>query len=267
MEKDKNHGIIIFAITILLFISIIVFVCVKIHLDKKDEKELVDLEDEKQYSDIVIDERAYALMELVSGESYEEGFSNATNKIAYDLEKGTEQNISDFKDEEIAFLMYQYAKNHNYIKKINKKEFYLTEKNAKEIHEFLFGSNLEYKRLENVQMCPSVSYDTSKNRYIYNIDCGMSTNISLYSKIINTRKNKNTFYIEEMIGYYASTLVENNIFLTYKDAINQENSIGTISESTEIQIKSLKNSLARYQFVFKEEGDNHYSFYSVKRIA
>ena len=46
-------------------------------------------------------------------------------------------------------------------------------------------------------------------------------------------------------------MLEDNVFVTYIDAVNKKNSIGTISESTEVQMNNLKDSLSRYKYTFK----------------
>ena len=249
MEKDKNKGIYVFLITILCFFSTFLFFLIKMHKDNEDAKKIVSLEEQEESSSIV-DRNAYTLMSFTTGGKYEEGFSNASHKMVYDFEVDEEKKVSDLKEESIAFLTYQYASNHGKIKKTKQKELYLTEKDAKEIHSTLFGREFSYQEIEAVTMCPKVTLDKTKKRYIYQMDCGMSTDVTLYSKILNTKKQGNLFYIEELVGYYVSAFLDNNVFSTYKDAINKENSIGTISESTEVQIKGLQNSLAKYRYTF-----------------
>lgn len=266
MNKENNKGIFIFLITLLCFFSFLGFFLFKIYRDKKDAREFVDLE-EKTEQNLSVDKNIYTLMSLTTGGVYEEGFSNASQKVIYDFEEKEDKKVSELKEEVIAFLVYQYATNHSELKKTKEKEVYLTETSAKKIYSTLFGDNFSYQRIEKADICPSVSFDKSKKRYLYKMDCGMSTEITFYSKIVNTKKKEGLLYIEELVGYYASALIDNNVFSTYKDAINKENSIGTIHESTEVQMKSLKDSLARYRYTFKEDEDHRYYFYSVKRIV
>ncbi len=265
MNKEKNYGIFVFIFVLLLLIWVGIFCYYKFYVVKKDDKKIVDLDDSLNEEQLSIDSNIYQLMNMATGENYEDGFSNALdNKMQYDLEEKQSMKVSTFDTDTISLLIYNYALNNNYLKQ-NKKNYFLSEENAKKIYNKTFGPYLEYKVIKKSTMCPTLSFDSNKKMYTYKNDCKNTTDISRYNKIIDVKEEETKIVVIEQVGYYASEILENNVFKTYKDAINKTNSIGTISESTEVQISNLKDSLSKYKYTFKKWNDQYY-FYCIERV-
>lgn len=265
MNKEKNHGIFVFVLMIVFFVGISIFCYYKFYLEKKDDKQLVNLDSSLNNEQINVDSNIYKLMSSATGGNYEDGFSNALdNKMGYDFDTNQSKKVSDLDTNAISLLVYNYALNNNYLNH-NKNSDSLSEENVKKIYNRIFGPYLEYQVIKKSNMCPTLSFDNSKKIYNYKKDCKNKTDISRYNKIIAVEEEENKIVVTEQIGYYTSAILENNVFITYKDAVNKTNSIGTIVESTEIQMTNLKKSLSRYKYTFKK-WNNQYYFYSIERI-
>lgn len=265
MDKEKNHGIFVFIIVIILLIGISVFCYYKFYLEKKDDKKTVELNETVNNEQVNIDSNIYNLMSNAVGGNYEDGFSNAIDhKMQYDFDLKQIKKVSDFDNNTISLLVYNFALNYEYLKKDNN-NFSLSEENAKIIYNKIFGPYIEYKVIKESTMCPTLSFDSNKRIYHYKNDCKNTTNISRYNKIIDVKEEENKIVVTEQVAYYTSEMLEDNVFVTYIDAVNKKNSIGTISESTEVQMNNLKNSLSRYKYTFKK-WNNQYYFYSIERV-
>ena len=265
MDKEKNYGIIVVIILSIVLLVSGIFIFIKSN-NKNNNKE-VKLSNQNNQENI--NKEAYEYMELALGGTYVDGFNNAIdNLMMYNLEENQRIKVAEFNDNTLSELVYHYASNNNYLKTSNnkQKDKYLEEDDAIEIYNKIFGSYVIYEKITKSDMCPNFSYDKAKRRYIYSNNCGLNTNVTKYSKIISSEKKDNTLSVIEEVAYYRSDLVENNIFDNYTDAINNSNSVGTISSSTEVEMQNLKNDISKYKFIFKKWNDKYY-FYSIERIA
>lgn len=265
MEQEKNHGIFVF-ILVLFFLLFVGFLCYhKFYVEKKDDKKIVNLEDPKKEEDLIVDSHIYELMGKAIGGKYEEGFINVMdNRYNYDFDTIGKKKVTQFDTDLLSSLVYDYAYN-NHLLKQDKNVYALTEENVKKIYSTIFGPYLSYKRIKQSTMCPTLSFDSSKKVYTYRTDCKETTDITKYNKITSVDENKDTIIVRERMAYYSSGLLENNVFSTYLDAINKKNSVGTIAESTEVQIENIKDFLSEYKYTFKKVEDTFY-LYSVERI-
>lgn len=265
MHKEGNHGILIFIAAVLFLIGISIFCYVKFYVEKKQDQELVDLNAPSSNNSLTVESYIYDLMNLAIGGQYQDGFSNAMdNKMQYDFTSNQIVETASFDQDTLSSLIYYYAFNNQYLKKEDN-AYILSEKNAQKIYSKIFGPYLEYKEIKESTMCPTLSFNQNKKEYTFRGKCQNTTDISRYNKIIDVKEQEDTIVVTEQVGYYFSGWLENNVFKTYTDAINKTNSIGTISESTEVQINNLKDDLSQYQYTFKRAEDQYY-FYSIERI-
>ena len=265
MHKEGNHGILIFIAAILFLIGIFIFCYVKLYVERKQDQEIVDLDVPSSNDAFQVESSIYDLMHLAIGGEYQDGFSNAIDqKVQYDFKTNQIVKASQFDSDTLALLLYHYAFNNQYLKK-EKNSSILSEKNARKIYQRIFGPYFEYKTITESTMCPTLSFDQNKNEYRFQGNCQNTTDISRYNKIISVSEQKDTIVVDEQVGYYFSGLLENNVFKTYTDAVNKSNSIGTISESTEVQMNNLRDDLSQYRYTFKRVEDQYY-FYSIERI-
>lgn len=265
MHKEGNHGILIFIAAILFLIGIFIFCYVKLYVERKQDQEIVDLDVPSSNDSFQVESSIYDLMHLAIGGEYQDGFSNAIDqKVQYDFKTNQIVKASQFDSDTLALLLYHYAFNNQYLKK-EKNSSILSEKNARKIYQRIFGPYFEYKTITESTMCPTLSFDQNKNEYRFQGNCQNTTDISRYNKIISVSEQKDTIVVDEQVGYYFSGLLENNVFKTYTDAVNKSNSIGTISESTEVQMNNLRDDLSQYRYTFKRVEDQYY-FYSIERI-
>lgn len=262
MEKENNYGIIVVIIIVLFLFFLSTFIYYKINIEKKEDNKTVDLESEKE--ELVVDDSVYSLMNTIVGGKYEEGFNNAIDKrYNYDFNEVESKKVSNFDNDMLSSIIYYYALNNGYLKQSNN-TYTISEDNVKKIYLKIFGSNLEYKVIKENTTCPTLTYDSNKKIYTYNTDCGTNTDITKYNKIIDVDEDDDALKVTEEVAYYTSELEKDNVFITYQDAINKTNSIGTISESTEVQIQNLKDYISKYRYTFKKENDKYY-LYSVER--
>ena len=154
----------------------------------------------------------------------------------------------------------------------NSYEFYVTEKDMKNMYVRLYGTEEGYStgdiniKTFNVRNCPSLpyKYDSITNRYFGSGRCGGDVPDDYYNVITKVEKDNNEIYVYVAVGYVQQNQADETfIIFPFNNRKNQIRSIDDYSKvDSNILSLSKQGKLDTYSFTFKKQNDGNYYVYS-----